>query len=139
MLAVLMKRVVGAFLVFGILATGAYLATEPGVDVQERMVVNEGDEAVLNLSVRNVGTVHATVVGGGGDRTVPRVRLPDGRAASSATAAVPASGEVEPRLIVEAPEGTEPGEYRIRLEAWRLPNRMGDRTVTEVTVVVEGS
>jgi uncharacterized membrane protein len=132
-----MKWVVGAFLVFGVVATGAYLATEPVVDADETVVVGAGEEAVLDLSVRNTGTVHAEVVGTGDDATVPRVRLPDGASTTSATAAVPASGEVEPRLILEVPEDVEPGEYRLRLEAWRLPNRMGERTVTEVTVVVE--
>ncbi|MFP4187793.1 MAG: hypothetical protein ACLFR5_00060 [Halobacteriales archaeon] len=131
-----MKWVVVAFLIFAVVASGAFFATEPGIGAGDEVVVEAGEASVLDLSVRNTGTVHATVVGVD-ERKGPRLRLPSGSPTSSATAAVPASGEVKPRLIVEAPEDVEPGEYTVRLEAWRLPNRLGDRTVTEVTVVVE--
>ena len=137
MLSDLMKWVVGAFLILAVVTTGAFFTTEPVVEVEKDVVVEQGDEAELGMEVRNVGTVHVSVVGEDSNGTAPRVRLPGDPSTTSATAAVPAAGEVEPRLTVEAPEDVEPGEYRMVLEAWRLPDRTGYKTVHEVEVVVE--
>jgi len=131
-----MKRVVTAFVVFGLVVAGAYSLTEPAVVADERVTVEKGGEAVADITVRNAGTFHVTVEGGRG-QGVPKVSLPDSRESSSLTAAVPASGEVEPRVVVEAPKDAEPGEYTVELEAWRLPRRMGESTVTRLRVLVE--
>ena len=137
MLTGVMKWVLGAFLLFAVVTTGAFFATEPVVDINDEVIVEPGGEAELDMTVRNTGTVHATVVEGNANGTAPRVRLPGDRSTTSATAAVPAAGEVDPHLIVEVPEDVEPGEYTIRLETWRLPDRTGDRKVQEIDIVVE--
>lgn len=133
-----MKRVVTAFVVFGLVVAGAYFLTEPVVVADERVTVEQGGEAVVDITVRNAGTFHVTVEGERGGRA-PKVHLPDSRPSSSLTAAVPASGEVEPRVVVEAFEDTEPGEYTVELEAWRLPRRTGESTITRFRVLVKES
>lgn len=131
-----MKRVVVAFLLFAAVAGAAYLVTEPTVNAEESVVVVElGGQATVELNIRNSGTVQASVVGANGN--APRVRLPRTNASSTATAVAPASGEVEPRLTVEASEDVEPGEYTVEITAWRLPGKRGERNVERVTVVVE--
>jgi len=130
-----MKRVVAAFILFAAVAGAAYLVTEPTVDAETSVVVERGGEATVGLDTRNSGTVQASVVGATANG--PRVRLPRTNASSTATAVAPASGEVEPRLTVEAPEDVETGEYTVEVTAWRLPGKSGERTVERVTVVVE--
>lgn len=131
-----MRRVVVAFLILGVLAGGAYYLTDPTVEAKETVIVEPGDDAVVDIRMSNAGTIHASMVDTGSGPS-PYVRLSETEPSPSMTANAVPSGDFRPSLTVEAPEGVEPGEYILEIEAWRLPNRRGEKTVQKVTVIVE--